>query len=216
MSLSLGLAQAACPITLWRGDHSAAESFIAFLVEHTTKHSLDLWNAWGNCFEGMLLIARRDYHAGLHLLRAGINRIPQHNMRYGGCYAYLAEALGATGQISSGLSVIQEAIGRSEQNEERWHVAEFLRMRGELFLLQRGPSALEAAEESFQESLRWARQQGVLSWELRAAMSLGRLRVDQRRTAEAHELVASTMARFREGFETADLVTARQFVDQLS
>jgi predicted ATPase/DNA-binding winged helix-turn-helix (wHTH) protein len=216
MSLSLGLAQAACPITLWRGDLSAAESFIAFLVEHTTKHSLDLWNAWGNCFEGMLLIARRDYHAGLHLLRAGINRIPQHNMRYGGCYAYLAEALGATGQISSALSVIQEAIGHSEQNEERWHVAEFLRMRGELFLLQRGPSALEAAEESFQESLHWARQQGVLSWELRAAMSLGRLRVDQRRTAEAHELVASTMARFREGFETADLVTARRFVDQLS
>ena len=216
MSLSLGLAQAACPITLWRGDHSAAESFIAFLLEHTTKHSLDLWKAWGNCFEGMLLIARRDYHPGLRLLRAGINRIPQHNMRYGGSYAYLAEALGATGQISSGLSVIQEAIGRSEQDEERWHIAEFLRIRGDLFLLQRGPSAIEAAEESFHQSLEWARQQGVLSWELRAAMSLARLRVDQKRTAEARDLVASTLAKFREGFDTTDLVTAGQLVDQLS
>ena len=216
MSLSLGLAQAACPITLWRGDHSAAESFIAFLLEHTTKHSLDLWKAWGNCFEGMLLIARRDYHPGLRLLRAGINRIPQHNMRYGGSYAYLAEALGATGQISSGLSVIQEAIGRSEQDEERWHIAEFLRIRGDLFLLQRGPSAIEAAEESFHQSLEWARQQGVLSWELRAAMSLARLRVDQKRTAEARDLVASTLAKFREGFDTTDLVMAGQLVDQLS
>jgi hypothetical protein len=216
MSLSLGLAQAACPITLWRGDDSAAESFIAFLLEHTTKHSLDLWKAWGNCFKGMLLIARRDYHPGLRVLRAGINGIPQHNMRFGGSYAYLAEALGATGQISSGLSVIQEAIGRSEQDEERWHIAEFLRIRGELFLLQRGPSAIEAAEESFHQSLEWARQQGVLSWELRAAISLARLRVDQKRTAEARDLVASRLARFREGFETTDLVTARQFVDHLS
>ncbi len=216
MSLSLGLAQAACPITLWRGDHAAAESFITFLLEHAARHSLDLWKAWGHCFEGMLLIARREHHPGLRLLRAGINAIPQHNMRYGGSYAYLAEALGATGQISSGLSVIQEAIGRSEQDEERWHIAEFLRIRGELFLLQRGPSAIEAAEDSFHQSLEWARGQRVLSWELRAAMSLGRLRVDQRRTAEALDLVASTLARFREGFETSDLVTARQFVNQLS
>lgn len=216
MSLSLGLAQAACPITLWRGDLGAAESFIRFLVEHTTKHGLDLWKAWGNCFEGMLMIARRDYHSGLRVLRAAINKLPQHHMRYGGCYAYLAEALGATGQISSGLSVIQEALGRCEQDEERWHIAEFLRIRGELFRLQRGSSAIEAAEESFLQSLEWARRQGVLSWELRAAMSLARLRVEQRRAAEARDLVTSTLARFREGFETSDLLTAKRFVDQLT
>ena len=216
MSLALGLAQAACPISLWRGDFAAAESFIAFLVEHTTRCALDLWKAWGNCFEGMLLIARQDYHAGLRALRAAMNKIPQHNMRYGGSYAYLAEALGATGQISSGLSVIQEAIGRCEQDEERWHIAEFLRIRGELFRLQRGPSAIEAAEESFLQSLEWACRQGVPSWELRAAMSLARLRVEQGRTAAARDLVASQLSRFREGFETIDLIGAKKFVDQLS
>jgi predicted ATPase/DNA-binding winged helix-turn-helix (wHTH) protein len=216
MSLSLGLAQAACPITLWRGDFDAAESFTEFLVEHSSKYALDLWKAWGNCFEGMLLIARQDYHSGLRALRAAMNKVPQHHMRYGGSYAYLAEALGATGQISSGLSVIQEAIGRCEQDDERWHMAEFLRIRGELFRLQRGPSAIEAAEESFHQSLDWARRQGALSWELRAAMSLARLCVEQMRTAEARDLVASTLARFREGFETTDLETARKFLDRLS
>jgi len=145
-----------------------------------------------------------------------MNKLPQHNMRYGGIYAYLAEALGATGAISAGLSVMQEAIGRSEQDEERWHIAEFLRIKGELFRLQNGPSAVEAAEESFQQSLDWARRQGVLSWELRAAMSLARLHVKQMRTTEARNLVASTLARFKEGFETADLVAARNFVDQSS
>ena len=215
MSLSLGLAQAACPIALWRGDFAVAESFIQLLIEHTTRSALDLWRAWGNCFDGMLLIARQDYHSGLRALRAAMNQVPQHNMRYGGCYAYLAEALGATGQISAALSVIQEAIGRCEQDEERWHIAEFLRIRGELFRLQRGPSAVAAAEESFLQSLDWARRQGVLSWELRAAKSLARLRVEQMRTVEARELVASTLARFNEGFETTDLVSAKRFVEQL-
>jgi predicted ATPase/DNA-binding winged helix-turn-helix (wHTH) protein len=216
MSLSLGLAQAACPITLWRGDFAAAESFIRLLVEHTDKHGLDLWNSWGHCFEGMLLIARGDHQPGLRALRAAMNKLPQHNMRYGGTYAYLAEAMGATRDVSGGLSVIQDAIGQSEQDEERWHIAEFLRIKGELSLLQNGPSAVEAAEESFQQSLNWARRQGVLSWELRAAMSLARLRMKQMRTAEARELAASTLERFKEGFDTADLVAAKNFVDRLS
>jgi predicted ATPase/DNA-binding winged helix-turn-helix (wHTH) protein len=212
MSLSLGLAQAACPITLWRGDFIAAESYIRLLVEHSAKHGLDLWKSWGNCFEGMLLLARGDHHAGLPVLRAALNRLPQHNMRYGGSYAYLAEALGAVGQISSGLAVIQEALGRCEQDQERWHIAEYLRIKGELLRLQPGPSAIAAAEESFLQSLEWARRQRVLSWELRSAMSLARLRVAQSRTREARDLVAGALAHFKEGFETADLAAARKFV----
>ena len=214
MSLALGLSQAACPIALWRGDFAAAESFIKLLVEHTGKHGLDLWNSWGHCFEGMLLIARGDPASGLPLLRAAIGKLPQHNMRYGGTYAYLAEALGATGDVSGGLAVIQEAIGRCEQDDERWHLAEFLRIKGELFRLQGGTSARDAAEESFQQALDWARRQNVLSWELRAAMSLARLRLAQAPGAETREPIASILARFSEGFETADLIAARNLAGQ--
>jgi predicted ATPase len=216
MSLSLALAQAACPIALWRGDFQAAESFIKLLVEHTAKHGLDLWNSWGHCFEGMLLIARGDHGPGLGALRAAMNKLPQHNMRYGGSYAYLAEALGAVGDVSRGLSVIQEAIGRSKEDGERWHIAEFLRIKGELFRLQNGPSAVDAAEDCFQQSLEWARRQHVLSWELRTALSVARLRIQQTRTAEARQLVESTLVRFTEGFETTDLLAARRLVAQLS
>jgi predicted ATPase len=62
---------------------------------------------------------------------------------------------------------------------------------------------VEATEESFQQSFDWARRQGVLSWELRAATSLARLRMKQMQTAEARDLVASTLARFKEGFENS-------------
>jgi predicted ATPase/DNA-binding winged helix-turn-helix (wHTH) protein len=215
MSLALGLAQAACPISLWRGDFSDAESFIRLLVEHTDRHTLELWKTWGNCFEGMLLIAREDYQPGLRMLRSAMNKLPQHHMRYGGTYAYLAEALAVTGDISGGLSVIEEAIGRCEQDDERWHMAEFLRVKGEIFRFQSGPSATEAAEDNFCQSLDWARRQGVLSWELRATMSLARLRQARGDVIETREALVSVYSRFKEGLQTADLKAAKALIEAL-
>jgi predicted ATPase/DNA-binding winged helix-turn-helix (wHTH) protein len=216
MSLALGLAQAACPISLWRGDFSDAESFIKLLIGHTDKYALDLWNTWGNCFEGMLLIARGNYQPGLSILRSSMNKLPQHHMRYGGAYGYLAEALAVTGDISGGLSVVQEAIGRCEQDDERWHMAEFLRIKGEIFRLQTGPSAADAAEDSFCQSLDWARRQCVLSWELRTAMSFARLRQAQGRAREAREILEPVYGRFTEGFQTADLRAAKAMIEALA
>jgi predicted ATPase len=145
-----------------------------------------------------------------------MNKLPQHHMRYGGTYAYLAEALAATGDISGGLSVIQEAIGRCEQDDERWHMAEFLRVKGEIFRLQSGPSATDAAEDNFCQSLDWARKQSVLSWELRAAMSLARLRQTRGEIIETREALVSVYNRFKEGFQTADLKAAKALIDALS
>jgi hypothetical protein len=78
-------------------------------------------------------------------------------MRDGGAYAYLAEALGRVGEVSAGLSVNEEALRRCEQDEERWHTAESLRIRGELFRLKSGTAAVQTAEESFFQSLDWTR-----------------------------------------------------------
>ena len=216
MSLALGLAQAACPIALWRGDFVVAESFIRMLIEHTTKHALGFWQAWGNCFEGMLLIARNNFRDGLRVLRNAIDKLPQHHMRYGGLYAYQAEALGHTGEVSAGLSVIEEALGHCERDEEHWHTAEFLRVRGELLRLKGETAAVDAAERSFFESLERARGQKVLSWELRTTMSLARLRQEQMRIDEARELLAPILERFSEGFETHDLREARSLLRSLS
>jgi predicted ATPase len=54
-----------------------------------------------------------------------------------------------------------------------------------------------------------------LSWELRAAASLARLWRDQNRSTEAIALLAPIYNRFTEGFETADLKTAKALIDGL-
>jgi predicted ATPase len=88
-----------------------------------------------------------------------------------------------------------------------------LRIRGELLLLQGVPGAAAAAEDHYQQALGWARRQGALSWELRAATSLARLLRDQNRSTEAIALLTPIYNRFTEGFETADLKTAKALID---
>jgi predicted ATPase len=73
-----------------------------------------------------------------------------------------------------------------------------------------------AAEKQFLLSLDWARRQQTLSWELRTATSLARLRRDQHRIEEARDLLRSVYARFTEGFETVDLTTAKALLDELA
>jgi predicted ATPase len=128
----------------------------------------------------------------------------------------LAEALGRAGQIAEGLAAIEEAIERSEHTEDCWLIAELLRIRGELLLLEGAPEASAAAEDHYQKGLDWARRQGALSWELRCATSLARLWRDQARRDEARELLAPVYYRFTEGFATADLKAAKALLDDLS
>lgn len=80
------------------------------------------------------------------------------------------------GRASEGLTVIDEAVARVAETEERFWEAEILRLQGELLLM--AGAADEPAEALFKRSLDIARRQGGKSLELRAAMSLARLTVD--------------------------------------
>jgi predicted ATPase len=127
----------------------------------------------------------------------------------------LAEALAGAGEVAEGLTTIDEALARSERDEERWCVAELLRIKGELLLLQAGLNAVVTAEDHFRQAIDWAGRQSALSWELRAATSLARLWREQARNEEARELLAPIYARFTEGFETADLRAAKALIGDL-
>ena len=75
-----------------------------------------------------------------------------------------------------------------------------------------GDSHLDEAERLIEAALRLSREQRALSWELRAAISLARLRKRQGRPAEARPLLASVYEQFSEGFESSDLRNARSLL----
>ena len=216
-SLGYALAMAACPIALITGDLAAAEIYVSTLLDHSTKHALTLWHAFGRSYQGALAVKRGDLANGLQLLRAGFAELGETWLAVLRLVEPLmAEALGRAGQISQGLAAIAEAIARSGHTEERWLSAELLRVKGELLLLQGGPGARVVADDQFQQALDWARRQDALSWELRTATSLARLLRDQDRSADAVALLQPVYDRFTEGFDTADLKVAKRLLDGLT
>jgi hypothetical protein len=215
MSLCHALAVAACPIALWVGDLAAAEHYVEMLLDHSTRHALARWRAFGRCYQGMLVIQRGDLSIGLRLLRAGFDEPAAAGSAPRLFTFVMAEALGRAGQIAGGRAAIEEAIVRSERTEERWVIAELLRIKSELLLLQGGSGAAAAAEDHYQQALGWARRQGALSWELRAATSLARLLRERNRFTEAIALLVPIYNRFSEGFETADLKAAKALIHSL-
>jgi predicted ATPase len=66
------------------------------------------------------------------------------------------------------------------------------------------------------QALDGAGRQEALSWELRAATSLARLLRHHGRPADAIVCLQPIYDRFTEGFGTADLIAAKQLLDELS
>jgi predicted ATPase len=71
-------------------------------------------------------------------------------------------------------------------------------------------------EVCFARSLAKARQQNARSLELRAAISLARLRRDRSKRTEARDLLAPVYGWFTEGLDTADLKEAKALLDELT
>ena len=91
--------------------------------------------------------------------------------------------------------------------------AELRRLEGELRSAQ-GASPADV-ESCFEQALATARGQSAKSFELRAAISLARLRRDQGKHSEARDLLAPVYGWFTEGFDTLDLKEAKALLDEL-
>jgi len=217
VTLCNAFAQGACSVAFLTGDLAAADRFVTVLLEYSERHGLAFWHADGRCFRGVLLIKRGDTVAGLEMLRATLDELsktPFHT-RYDPFLGELAEALSREGRVVEGLAAIDRALDRARQNGGLRYVAELLRIKGEIVLQAGAPNAAGAAEELFRHAIDWGRRQDALSWELRGATSLARLYQRQGRTTHARKALAPIYGRFTEGFETADLVTAKALLQSL-
>jgi predicted ATPase/DNA-binding winged helix-turn-helix (wHTH) protein len=215
LSLCYAVGRAACPLALLVGDLDTAEQYLAMLHDHATRHALPLWRAIDRFLQGVLAVKRGDVATGVRLLRAGLDELHEARtvvLRF--LALLMAEALSQAGQAIDGLAAVEEALTWTEDSEERWAMAELLRIKGEL-LLSQDPQGTAPAEALFRQALDWAHRQGALSWELRAAVSLARLLRDQHRTADALGLLQPVYDRFAEGFGTADLKAAKSLLEAL-
>lgn len=160
--------------------------------------------------------------------------------------SFLSEAYSKAGDVVMALTTITEALATVEQIGERTHEAELYRLKGELTLqsqislrqVKTGQDKSEdvnlraeaEAEACFLKAIAIAREQSAKSWELRATMSLVRLRQQQimesesrtssresrQKLAEAHLMLSDVYNWFTEGFDTPDLQDAKALLEVLS
>jgi tetratricopeptide (TPR) repeat protein len=127
--------------------------------------------------------------------------------------AGLSEALSHRGEHAAALAAAKQGLQTGEETGHRqWH-AELHRLEGVALL---GLNKLQDAQRAFDEALRVARRQKAKAYELRAARDLCRLWSEQRRRAEARDLLESVYGWFAEGFDTTDLKEAKALLDELA
>ena len=196
------------------GDDAALDEGVNQLVALATEEGFPHWRTQGEIYHGWVKVKNGDVADGTSLLRSnttayrasGVELFVPHYIDL------LASAYEIEGRFQEGLALLDEALQVAERTGERWLEAELNRHKGEL-LLRQGHS--EAAGELYRKALSVAREQEAKLWELRAAMSLARLRRDQGRRAEARDLLAPTYGWFTEGFDIPDLKDAKTLLDEL-
>jgi len=196
------------------GDNAALEQRVAELISVATEQGFPHWRGVGTIYRGWLEVNNGDVAEGISLLRRGSidhratgaeSLRPYH-------IGLLARAHEIAGQIEEALALLDDALQIVERTGERWFATELYRHKGQLLLRQ---GHAEAAEELYRKALNIAQEQKAKLWELRAAVSLARLRRDQGRREEARELLAPVYGWFTEGFDTLDLKEAKALLDEL-
>jgi predicted ATPase len=181
----------------------------------TTEQGFPNWGAAGTAVRGWVKVKNGDVAEGMSLLRSGLAayRATGAELMAPIFMSHLARACEVTGRIGEGLALLDDALQIVERTGERWFTAELNRHKGRLLLRQ---GHAEAAEELYRMASSIAEAQEAKLWELRAAVSLARLRHDQGRRAEARDLLAPVYGWFTEGFATPDLKEARALLGELS
>ena len=229
----LAFASAIGSMTLFllRSDPRALQERSELCCRHCEKHGFAWWQYYAAAFLGWLIVTHGEPDEGIERMHSAMAAWQATGMLLGPdslgivlADAYL-EAVrrrpegkdpladnGRAGLLTEGLARIDAVLAPNSLCGQCYQ-AELYRMRGELLLARDGLAAAGQALACFERAMALAREKGALAWELRAAMSIVRLRQRQgqgytEELAKARACLRSIYARFTEGFAYPDLEEA--------
>ena len=207
----------AASVFLWNCDWTSAEESIDQLIALAVGRSLMQYRAAGFGLKGYLQVKHGAAADGIDLLTASIADMQAH--RYGLLIApfnsTLAEGLLAVGKREPALAKIDQTIALVERDGDLSNLPETLRIKAVILASDPRPDALQA-EVYFRQSLELAARHSVLGWELRTAATFGKFLTGQARFEEAREVLAPVVARFTEGFECQDFMSAQNTLAKIA
>ena len=196
----------------FRGSVDAVYDKADELLSFATEQKLHVHRAKAACFRGWARAMRDDVTGGLNEMLEGISsaRNADTPTDFALYYEMLAEIYARAGRLDDGLCAIDDAFAVAGRYGIVFWNAELHRRRGELLL-----AAGKNAASCFQEALACARSQQARFLELRAAVSLARLCLNDGERKTAIEVLRPLYESFSEGFDTPDLIEARQLIEAL-
>jgi predicted ATPase len=203
-------------VALETGDWQKAKELIHRLSTIATKYEFLTYARLSVGWQGRLAVSRGDLSRGIELLQTALAALHEdgYELYRPPLSLTLAEGLAKAGQRELAYSTICEAVGWAETRGRVLDVIDLLRVKGEI-IASMSPQDTSEGEACLLESLKLARQRGLLSYELRSAISLARLWADRAQRNKALELLDPIFDRFSEGFQTRDLVEAANLLQQL-
>ena len=231
-----------CLILDFRCDSEQTLAYAAEAEGIGRTHSLTyISDVLAQVMKGIAWLRAGRLAEGIPQLQGALETFNAHGVEISMPYyrAVLAEGLALSGDLAGGLRLIEEGLAQIARPgwEERWYLAEVLRLKGELLLAQEikrqkakgkrqksentaprplTPDPQGEAEACFLQAIAVAQEQHAKSWELRASTSLARLWQSQGKCKEAYELLAPIYGWFTEGFDTKDLKEAKAVLEELS
>jgi class 3 adenylate cyclase/tetratricopeptide (TPR) repeat protein len=204
-------------VQLLRGQFQDSLAYADRSLAVAKEHGVNLYALYSRFGRGCALVKMKQPEQAIIEIRAGIEEARRSNLGYmrGFMLGWLATAQAEIGDMETALATIDEALQLIGDISGRAWEAELRRLRGEILLAARRDAA-DDAERSYKEAIAVAKAQQAHSLELRAATSLARLLLGQGRTAEARAQLAETFGWFTEGFDTADLIEAKELLTRLN
>ena len=188
---------------------------VAEALRLTREFAMPFHTAIARIYQGYVIAHRGDPPAGGAAIREGLAGFAATEAVLGSGFlrALLAETYQMQGDMDEALAILAEALSHMERMGERWCEAELVRRVGEAYRLK---GDLDAAGSHFAQAIEIARGQSAKLFELRAAVSLARLWVEQGKRAEPRELLAPIYGWFTEGFDTPDLKDTKALLNELA
>jgi class 3 adenylate cyclase/predicted ATPase len=198
------------------GNYATANALLDELAALVDETGAGLWKPLRMIYQGSLLLLTGKAADAVQMITSGLDAWRSIGASGQSRFlAYLAQANAELGQFDDAWRHIGEAMTTIKITGERWFEAEVNRIAGEIALKSLRHEVTKT-QAYFERALSVARAQRAKSWELRAAMSMARLRRDQGKRDEARELLAPIYGWFTEGFDTLDLKQAKALLDELT
>jgi len=184
------------------------------LIEVSNEQRAYLLLSIGLCGRGGALTLQGQPQQGLVDIRQGLDLLNMAGtLTFHSYYrTFLAAALLDAGELDAALAVVDEELGRCATSLARFHQPELLRIKGEI-LARTSPGT--DAEEAIVQGLDLAKDADALSWALRCATSLGRLRAARGDRGTAVSVLRPLCERFVADPRLPDLRDATELLAEI-